>query len=282
MAALWMLLSGVLFATSGVFARLAGEHHSVAELTFWRGVFVAAGIAAFVGARGGRLATPHWRGHLARSAAGVISLLAFYYCLVHSSLATAVTLNYTSPLFLALIGWLSGTERVRGSLLALVLLGFAGVVLLLYPFAGGGPGLPGLIGLGAGAFAALAYRSIRQLTLLGEPEWRTVYWFGIACVVTGGAWMLAFGATPLTPVNAGLMLGLGVFSLGAQWTLTIAYGRGRSLLAGTLSYSGVLFSALADIVLFALLPSVRGLAGMALIVGACVLSVTLALRHRPS
>jgi drug/metabolite transporter (DMT)-like permease len=57
-------------------------------------------------------------------------LLSFYfYSLTQATVATAVTLNYTSPMFLALVTVLWYRERVRPQISVAILLGFAGVIL---------------------------------------------------------------------------------------------------------------------------------------------------------
>ena len=48
-------------------------------------------------------------------------------------LATAITLNYTSPIWLALLSTLLLGERFRPRLVLAIVVGFAGIALLLQP-----------------------------------------------------------------------------------------------------------------------------------------------------
>ena len=133
MGSLWMLVAGLAFAGMGVFAKLGAAHFSSAELVFYRSVVGCLTIGFLAQARGWPIATPHWRLHLGRGIAGVVSLGLYFHCLTKLPLATAVTLNYTSPLFLAVLTTLLLHERFHASLVAALALSFAGVVLLLEP-----------------------------------------------------------------------------------------------------------------------------------------------------
>jgi S-adenosylmethionine uptake transporter len=275
MAALWMLVSGLCFTASGVFAKLAATEFNAFELMLYRSLFIVAAIALFARLRNQRLATAHWGAHFARSAAGVASVLLFFYCLIHASLATAVTLNYTSPLFLALITGLLLGERVARMTLAAIGVGFIGVLALLRPGLGLGDEslLPGLAGVAGGALAAFAYLGIRRLGAIGEPEWRTVFYFALLGVLIGAAALPFTGASSVRAGDLPLLLGIGVFALGAQWSMTLAYARGPTLVAGTLSYSGVLFAGLFDVLAWNVDQPLIGWIGMGLIVTAGVMTV---------
>src|SRR5699024_2596853 len=118
-----------------------------------------------------------WKLHLWRNVAGILSMWLGFFAISHLPLSTAISLNYTAPLFIAgwMLGW-GGSQRdlVR---IAAVLLGFLGVLAVLRPSIGHEHLLAALMGLGAGAMSAIAMMQIRQLGRVGEPEWRTVFIF---------------------------------------------------------------------------------------------------------
>ncbi|MFO0521331.1 MAG: DMT family transporter [bacterium] len=280
MAALWMLVSGLLFTAHGVFVKLAAGQFGLAELMLYRSLFIVAAIGLFAWSRGWPLRTPHWRAHFVRSFAGVVSMLLFFACLAHAPLATAVTLTYTSPLFLALITGLLLRERVAPLSIAAIVAGFAGVLALLQPWAGDSPLGPGLLGLAGGAVAAVAYLGIRRLGAAGEPEWRTVFYFALLGLVVGAAVLPVTGASPVRMADLPVLAGIGACALAAQLSMTFAFSRGATLTVATLSYSGVLFAGLFDLVAWQQAPSATGWLGMALIVGAGVMTVLA--RHAPA
>lgn len=275
----WMLVSGLCFAASGAFAKAASAQYGAVELMLYRCVFIVLAVALYARAAGLVLRTRLWGAHFARSAAGVSSLLLFLYCLAHAPLSTAVTLNYTSPLFLALITGLILRERVSPLALAAILVGFSGVVVLLQPGGADTPLLAGLSGLAGGAVSALAYLGIRRLAAAGEPDWRTVFYFALLGLVTGLPLLPWIGASLPPLADLPLLLAVGASALGAQLAMTAAYARGPTLVAATLSYSGVLFAALLEVVLWSQMPPLSGWVGMTAIVAAGVMTV---LARRPA
>ena len=178
MTSSWMLVAGFLFATMGVFIKIAAAQFDAAELALYRSLFSLVAVAAVALARGGTAWSPHMPTHLVRGTVGAISLIGYFYAIAHLPLSTAQTLNYTSPLFLAIATTVVMGERFTGRLVAAIVLGFAGVALLLQPNFDKGQSTPALFGLLSGIFAAWAYLAVRTLGRLGEPDWRVVFWFG--------------------------------------------------------------------------------------------------------
>lgn len=244
MQSLWMLVASLLFAVMGVCVKLAAGTFSPAELVFYRGFVALLLLGGYVYAHHLPLSTPHWQAHLRRGLSGFISLVLYFYAISVLPLATAVTLNYTSPLFLALILVMWSGERVRWQLFFALTLGLAGVVLLLRPSFAAAQWLGGVAGLASGVSASLAYYNVRQLGRLGEPEWRTVFYFSLMSAVGGLPWA---ASTPIHAVDGyggALLLGVGVFGALAQLAMTRAYNRGKTLVSATLAYSTPIFSSL--------------------------------------
>ena len=97
-----MIVAGLMFATMGVFVKLGAEHFDAAELAFYRNFASLIFVGALVAVRGGSLKTTHGTAHFVRGLTGSISLIGYFYAMTQLPLATAQTLNYTSPLFLAI------------------------------------------------------------------------------------------------------------------------------------------------------------------------------------
>jgi drug/metabolite transporter (DMT)-like permease len=273
----WMLVAATLFALMGVLVKQASAHFSSPELVFYRSIFglVAIWLGIVWQSRQvfAPLATQHLMTHFWRGLAGFIALVLFFYALAHLPLATAVTLNYTAPLFLAVLSvvWLR-EQHGRGFLFA-VLFGFVGIVLLLRPQLQTDTWRPALAGLVSGMLAAVAYVNIKRLGKLGEPEWRVVFYFTLLATLGGGGWMLLVGFHAPQIADLPVLVGIGISATLAQLALTRAYHRGRTLTVGALAYSTVVFSALYGVLWFGeRLPPIAWL-GMALIVAAGILAV---------
>jgi drug/metabolite transporter (DMT)-like permease len=279
MQALWMLVASLAFAVMTAFVKAGAAHHSPLELVFYRGLFGTAAIGAFALATRRDLGTPHLRMHLGRSAAGVGALLMWFYALAHLPLATATTLNYTSPLFLGALSAVLFKRRDERALGVTIAVGFAGIVMVLRPTVQEDQTLPGLVGACSGFLSALAYLSVRRLGELGEPEWRVVFYFSALMTLACGAGMVALGARPVTAQSAPLLLGIGICATAAQLALTRAYSRGKTLLASNLSYATVLLSAVIGLALWGeTLPAVAW-AGMGLVIASGVAATVIGARR---
>jgi drug/metabolite transporter (DMT)-like permease len=280
MQALWMLAASLAFAVMSAFVKAASAYHSPAELVFYRGLFGVIAIGGFALATGRSLRTPHGAAHAGRGLSGGVSLLMWFYALAHLPLATATTLNYTSPLFVAVLSALIFKRRDERALGLTIALGFVGIVLVLRPAFSGDQALAGLVGAGSGMLAAVAYLSVRRLGELGEPEWRVVFYFSAIIALGCGALMVATGARPITASSAPLLLGIGFCATTAQLALTRAYSRGKTLLASNLAYATVLLSALLGLALWGeTLPPVAW-AGMALVIASGVIATVRTAQRR--
>jgi len=268
-----MVVAGALFGLMALFVKLGADHFSSAELVFYRSLLGLVVIGAI--ARGQRLpmATRHLKGHLWRGVSGLASLASYFYCITVLPLATAVTLNYTSPLFVALLTTLLFRERLHWPLGVAVALGFAGVVILLKPTLQEGQFAAGLLGLTSGFFACVAYLNVRQLGRLGEPDWRVVFYFTLVSTALTGLWLLHQGFHPLTLERMPLLIGLGATATLAQLALTRAYRTGTTLVVSSLSYSTVVFSSLLGVVFLGEILPLSGWLAVGLIVGAGLLGM---------
>ncbi|HEX4858397.1 MAG TPA: DMT family transporter [Usitatibacteraceae bacterium] len=251
MTSSWMLVAGALFAAMGSFAKAVGDQFSGAELAMYRALFGLVAIGAFVLWRGETVRTRFAWGHFWRGFTGTISLVAYFYAMTQLPLATAITLNYTSPIFLTLLSTIALGERPNARLIGAVALGMVGAALVLRPtFAGDQAGV-GLLGLASGFFAALAYVNVKKLGDAGEPEWRVVFYFSLAGVIGGALVQAVLGQFhPVTGGNLGWLLGVGAAATIAQLAMTRAYHSGNTVLVGVFAYSTVVFSAFAGWLFF--------------------------------
>ncbi len=247
MQSLWMIVASFLFACMGVCVKLASATHSAVEITFWRSFISLILMFGLVRMRGVSLKTPHWRWQITRGLVGFTALFAYFYAITLLPLATAVTLNYTSAIFLALYLAIAG-HRFRGGMLGALALGLLGVGLLLKPTLHADQLLGGLIGLGSGVVAGMAYFSVRQLGSRGESETRTVFYFSLVSSCCAALWLVFSDLHPITLRSGLLLLGVASFATVAQLAMTRAYSRGKTLMSAALAYSTVIFSSFFGVV----------------------------------
>ena len=278
MRSLWMLVAGFLFSCMGALVKLGSTYFSSTELVFYRSIIGFLIICVIVGVKRLPISTLHWKNHCWRGLSGLGSLLMFFYCITKLPLATAVTLSYTSPLFLTLFTTIMLKEHFHWLLAVAVTIGFAGVILLLHPSIQEDQWIGGLIGLASGFLAAVAYLNIKFLGNLGEPDWRVVFYFTLISTIITSIWMMFDTFHPITPFNFLLLLGIGITATLAQLALTRAYHTGRVLVVGTLAYSTVLFACVWGILIWGEVLSFLSLIGIGCIVAGGLLSLKTSIR----
>jgi S-adenosylmethionine uptake transporter len=294
MQALWMLLASFFFASMAVCVKFASAWFNSSEQVFYRGVLGMFFMWLLARGQGVSLATRYPGMHAWRSLIGVLSLGAWFYAIAHLPLATAMTLNYMSSVWIAafliggaLLAWnprRGGSATLRqGPLVLTVLCGFAGVVMMLQPTIDQHQLFAGLVGLLSGIGAAFAYLQVMALGKIGEPEARTVFYFGLGSAVAGGIGMLAGGVSPWDWQHAlSWLLPVGVLATLGQLCMTRAYSHGATLVVASLQYFGIVFGAIYSVTLFDDPIPAAGWAGMALIVASGIGATVLRARAAPN
>ena len=284
-----MIAATFLFATMSMCVKFASSEYSTGELIFYRGLVGTAMIIIFTRVRGGTLRTRLPTLHFRRSMAGVSSLGLWFYSIGGLPLATAVTLNYMSPIWLALIliGGSSflgdypadsspDSKRVDMRLVLAVLVGFAGVVCILQPTVNRDQLWSALLGLLSGLLAALAYLHMAALGRAGEPEDRVVFYFSVGSIVAGALLTSLISEWHAhTAKGFGVVLAVGVLATLAQLLMTRAYRMGGVPANSSLQYLGIGWSYIYGVLLFDDAVTVMALLGMGLIAAAGIFATML-------
>lgn len=259
LGSLWMLLAALGFALMGALVKLGATKFSSSELVFYRSLFGLITVSLYLRSQKLSLATPVLFKQMSRALVGFASLVLFFYAIAHLPLATAMTLNYTSPLFLALLSPFLLQEPLKRTLLLALIIGFIGVSLLLKPTLNSGNAMAGSLGLLSGLGAAWAYVHVKQLGQINEPDTRTVFYFTLVSTVLAGLWMLMApqlhgldgissellsGFHRLNWQDMPLLIGLGATATVAQLAMTRAYRTGDTLVVASLAYTTVVLASL--------------------------------------
>lgn len=265
-----MLLSTLLFA--GMNACVKQLHHLPAlEIILFRSVFSI--VASYVALR--RLnVNPfgnNYRLLISRGSTGALGLICYFLALQHLPLATAVTVQYLAPIFTAVLGIWLVREPVRSWQWVFFGLSFGGVLLVQQGSpvgaAVGSGGEAGLVFLGIGLLGALvsglSYNAIRKLRGLEHPLVIVFYFplisLPIAAVACLFNWQTPDGTDWLW------LLACGVFTQGAQLTMTRAYQMERLSRVAPLNYLGMFYALGLGYVFFDESFGVLAYGGMALV-----------------
>ena len=294
MQAVWMILSAFVFSSMAVCVKFASSHFNGAELVFYRGVIGVVLMWGYARWRGTPLKTAVLPMHIWRSVVGVVALSAWFYAIAHLPLATAMTLNYMSSVWIAafLVGgslmFAKAGQKIQSQapLVGAILASFAGVVMLLRPTMEQNQAFAGLIGLLSGLGAAFAYMQVMVLAKLGEPEARTVFYFAVGTVIAGALGMAVVGVSTWDWQQALWLLPIGLLASAGQLCMTKAYSmsthHGSTLMVANLQYSGIIFSALYGLALFGDQIPLLGWAGMGLIMLSAIAATVLRTKAAPN
>lgn len=182
-----MLLSGLGYSIMQLSIKFL-HHIPTGELVFIRSAFSLLWCATYLKQKGIPMRGQNPPLLLARGVFGAIALVLFYLTIKHIPLATAVTLNYLSPIFTVIFGVLLLRERMKPIQWLFFALAFAGVWMI--------KGFDGRVsmthltyGVLSAIFAALAYICVRQLRKTDEPMVVVLY-FAMMGTIVGAVWSL--------------------------------------------------------------------------------------------
>lgn len=285
MSSVWMLIASFLFAVMAASVKMASPEIGSFSMILWRGVFGCAAILIWALVTGRSLKTPCFFSHVKRSGIGTIALGLWLYAVANLPLSTGMTLNYTSPLFIAafVVGAAFWYKRpVEWRLVLATIAGFAGVVEVLQPEFHAGDMFPALVGLTSGLLSAVAYMQIRELTKLNEPDWRVVFYFTLFNIAFGAVTHPIFDEPDVYTTKSVLcIIAAGTSATLAQIALTKSYGHGNLLVSSILSFSAIIFAVVMGVVIFGDPLELQSAVGIAIIIFAGAAASFLTKRPAP-
>jgi len=223
-AALWMTGSIAGFTALAVAGRQIGPALDTFEMMLYRSAIGFVLVAAFALASGRRaeIGTDRLGTHAARNLVHFAGQNLWLYALGLIPLAQLFALEFSTPLFVALLAPLLLGERATPARLLTTLLGFAGVLIVARPFAAGGLAPGALVALASAlCFAATAIvtkRLTRIATVTGILFWLTLMQTGFALAAAGWDGRIRLPDAALLP----WVLLLGLSGLAAHVGLTKA------------------------------------------------------------
>ena len=267
----WMVLAGLCFSATGVFVKLTGGLLVVWTVIFGRSVVIS-GMTFFIAKIQKNSLTfdsPKWM--LARCITGLSAMACYFYAIPLIPLTTAVVLQWTSPLFVALFSGIVIKEKVSPFLFVCIGSAFTGTILIISP-SFEAIEINAIYALISGVLSALAYLSIRQLRSTASSE-SVVFWFAIFCVILS----VPFSAKELTTLSfyeIQLLVGVGITAGIGQIGMTKAYHAAKAAYIGAFSYSTVVVSWVYGLFIFDEILSIWDMIGTLLIVGSGIVLAT--------
>ncbi len=279
---LYMLLASLSFALMGGAVKMISYLPSV-EITLFRNIF---GVAIILFAllknpsnsKGGKPLLLFFRGFI-----GFLALLAYFYNMANIPLGVATTYNKTSPLFLAFFAWLFFKEEPPKLAILALVFGFLGLVLIAKPV-GFSLSKYDILGLFSGIGAAMAYTSIKELKNYYDTReialsFMLVGTIGpIVLMVISEFFKLDKSVDFLFSqfimpkgIDWLFIIIIGLFATASQLLMTKSYSITKASIAGTITYTQIIFGVVVGTLLGDIFPDTYTLIGMLLIIFAGLL-----------
>ena len=246
-AVLWMVFGSVCFGTMNALVKWTSFHADVWMIIMVRSAVIAFAVAIFATSRGLSLKVSDKRTMLLRCVVGLTAMILYFTALGRIPIGQAVTLQYTAPLFVALLSGRVIRERVEPVVALLVGTAFAGIVLIVSPDLSSIDS-DALLALGSGFFAAMAYMYVRELRNTDSAS-SVVFWFAAFSVV-GSIFQALPDVAGLEWKTIAALIGIGIGAGGGQVGITMAYHRANAAWVSAFSYLTVIVATFYGFTLF--------------------------------
>jgi drug/metabolite transporter (DMT)-like permease len=204
-----MLASTLFFGLMAITIRLASASLPTFEIAFFRNFFGLLALLPLLYRSGPEvLRTQQLPKYLLRSAIGIGSMFAGFWAIGNLPLSQAISLSYSTPLFvtIAAVIWLG--EQVRSRRWAAVIVGFIGVLVVVRPgsadFSAGS-----LVAVLAAVLSSIVAIQIKQLSRVDPADtivfYTYVFWVPLSLVPALFVWQWPQGIMWLWLVCTGLL-----------------------------------------------------------------------------
>jgi drug/metabolite transporter (DMT)-like permease len=262
--AAWMVLAALAASTLDACVKALADDYHTAQIVLLRLLFALPLVLLFAYFAGdfGRIGPRRWGWHALRACCAAGAIFGFFYALGVLPLVTAVAIGFASPLLIGLLsrpflGESVGLHRWMG-----MLVGFAGVLVVLGP--GAAAWHPGMLAALASALCwAVLSLSARRIGH-DEPVSAMVLFtvplsLVVAALMTHGRWVAP------TPADWALFALAGLCGGGVHFCVVYAYRAARAASVAPVEYTALLWAALFGWVFWREVPGIAVVCGSAII-----------------
>ncbi|HZO01315.1 MAG TPA: DMT family transporter [Burkholderiales bacterium] len=218
--ALWMGGAVLSFTAMAIAARELLRHMGSFEIVFMRSVVMLAIVLAILPRQGvASIRTRRLPVHLWRNAIHFLGQVLWVYSIGALTLATVFAIEFTMPMWTALLAWLFLKERLSAPRLVMLGLGFAGVLLILRP--GGGSFHPAMLAMILGSLCYASSFIFTKRLISSDSALAVLFWMAAIQLPLSLATSLPSWVNP-TLADVPWILGIGVGSYTAHYCMTRA------------------------------------------------------------
>lgn len=270
------LLSVLAFSVMVALVKVLGETVPVGQIVFFRALFGLVPLALMIQWQrswNSALATRRPLGHVGRGLIGATAMALWFASLARLPLPDATAISFAQPLMTTALAVLILGEVVRLYRWTAVAVGFAGVIVVLWPNLGLGSTLAdetrrlgAILALASACAMALAQVYVRQL-IKTETTTSVVFWFSALTSLFALA-TLPFGWVVPDMATLALLVGAGLLGGAGQIAMTHSYRLAPASVVAPFDYTGMVFAVVLGLWLFDEVPGPAVIAGSVLVVGA--------------
>jgi drug/metabolite transporter (DMT)-like permease len=208
--------------------------------------------------------------HAARVCCALVAMFGGFTAVVHLPLADATALGFAKSFFITIFAIVFLKEIVGIRRWSAIIVGFAGVLIMLKPDADG-INIYGVMAVGAAAAGGGVMILIRYLSRFDKPitilTYQTVFVGLLATPFALYQWVWP------TPREALVLLAIGLVSMIGQMCNIRAFGAGEATAIAALDYTRLLWAAIIGFIVFSETPTATTMIGAGIIISASIYTV---------
>jgi drug/metabolite transporter (DMT)-like permease len=268
-------LSVLLFALMSVLVRWLGDRVPLGQVVFFRSAFAIMPVLVIFAWRGELMAavrTDRPLGHIGRGMISVAGMFLNFAALARLPLADANALSFASPLITVALAALILKEQVRVYRWTAVAVGFAGVLVMLWPYLDVGHMMASASAtVGAMCAIAAAFTNAgsviqtRRLTA-SETTSSIVFYFSLICMLFGACTLPFAWHTP-TAGELAALIGIGFIGGLSHIFLTESYRHASASVVAPFDFVAMLWAFVFGYAFFGEIPTVYVFIGSAIVAG---------------
>ena len=271
----FMCAAALAFTIVDALVKWLSPRYPTAELVFFRGLFAFIPVLILVARSGGVAAIRTHRpaAHVLRSTFALTAMIASFFAFARMPLADVIAISFSAPLFVTGLSVLLLGETVGIRRWSAVLVGFAGVLIMVRP----GGAIEWAAWAALLAALCMAGSAIVIRTMSDTERSVTIVFYNTLTIMSAGALTLPFAWVTPAVVDWPALLALGVCGGIGQLCLTESYRSAPVSVVVPFNYSAILWATLFGFAIWGDIPDIPLIAGAVLVIGS-----VLYLLHRES